>query len=149
MPMLLIAESDGLNLRAAMDCSGETPIFTQPSKSAYCDSVWQYGIPLPEGLTPSCCSAVDAFISYNGHSEPMIYVHNPLLISRLRVGCDLAFFARTSSGLYYQRQPEVRGQRICEDTCDEGVCWPGSVPLVMTLRIADPATSVGWPHHFL
>ena len=69
MPMLLIAESDGLNLRAAMECSGETPMFAQLSKSAYCDSVWQYGIPLPEGLSPSCCSAVDAIISYNGQSE--------------------------------------------------------------------------------
>jgi hypothetical protein len=32
MPVLLIAESDGLNLRAAMASSGETPMFAQLSK---------------------------------------------------------------------------------------------------------------------
>ncbi len=32
MPVLLIAESDGLNLRAAMGSSGETPMFAQLSK---------------------------------------------------------------------------------------------------------------------
>jgi hypothetical protein len=66
MPVLLLVESDGLNLREFMSNSEEPQMFAQLSKSAYCDSAWLYNVPLPDGIPRTCCSAADAVIAFTG-----------------------------------------------------------------------------------
>ena len=63
MPVVLINEVDAEAIVAMLEITSVN-VQAQLSSANYCDSVWAYGIPLPDHLSPACCTAADAVLSY-------------------------------------------------------------------------------------